>query len=624
MTLTRKTLAPAATIMAVILCAFQIYATGGIGVLEAPVLRAGHLSMILFLAFLWIPPMKSRDPAWVVVLDIMLALAAMAVLGYILYDLEAILNHMRYVDEISPVAMAFGTLCMLLVLEATRRLSGWPLVIVATSFIAYAMFGEYMPISMRHDPITYDRFIETMFLLTDGIYGISLSTACTMIFAFCMFGAFLEVSTINSVFMELSCLFTRKSRGGPAKVSIFASALFGSISGSAPANVYATGVFTIPLMKRVGYRPAFAGAVEATASTGGQIMPPVMGAAAFIMADLTGQGYLAVIKAALLPAVLYYLALWIMIHFEACKYNLGTIPPEDVPDKKSVIRRLYYLLPIGLLILLLLSGRSVNFAAFGTTLFIVLLGMCAAATRFTPARFLLALKVTARNALMVSTCCACAGIVVGCITATGIGFKFIHIITSLADNNLVLMMIVLMMTCIVLGMGVPTTPAYIIVATLGAPVLVKMGVPVIAAHMFVFYYAILSVVTPPVCLAAFSGAAIAEADAMRTGFIAMKLAVVAFIVPFFFVLQPSLLMQGSAMDVTQACVTSIIAMYALAGSMQGYLLITANIIERAVLLTGGLTMLYPGTITDLVGLGCLIGVLALQLARRKLAHTAAV
>ena len=624
MTLTRKTLAPAATIMAVILCAFQIYATGGIGVLEAPVLRAGHLSMILFLAFLWIPPMKSRDPAWVVVLDIMLALAAMAVLGYILYDLEAILNHMRYVDEISPVAMAFGTLCMLLVLEATRRLSGWPLVIVATSFIAYAMFGEYMPISMRHDPITYDRFIETMFLLTDGIYGISLSTACTMIFAFCMFGAFLEVSTMNSVFMELSCLFTRKSRGGPAKVSIFASALFGSISGSAPANVYATGVFTIPLMKRVGYRPAFAGAVEATASTGGQIMPPVMGAAAFIMADLTGQGYLAVIKAALLPAVLSYLALWIMIHFEACKYNLGTIPPEDVPDKKSVIRRLYYLLPIGLLILLLLSGRSVNFAAFGTTLFIVLLGMCAAATRFTPARFLLALKVTARNALMVSTCCACAGIVVGCITATGIGFKFINIITSLADNNLVLMMIVLMMTCIVLGMGVPTTPAYIIVATLGAPVLVKMGVPVIAAHMFVFYYAILSVVTPPVCLAAFSGAAIAEADAMRTGFIAMKLAVVAFIVPFFFVLQPSLLMQGSAMDVTQACVTSIIAMYALAGSMQGYLLITANIIERAVLLTGGLTMLYPGTITDLVGLGCLIGVLALQLARRKLAHTAAV
>ena len=624
MTLTRKTLAPVATVMAVILCAFQIYATGGIGVLEAPVLRAGHLSMILFLAFFWIPPMKSRDPVWVVALDIMLALASMAVLGYILYDLEGILNHMRYVDEITPAAMAFGTLCMLLVLEATRRLSGWPLVIVAAAFIAYAMFGEYMPVSMRHDPITYDRFIETMFLLTDGIYGISLSTACTMIFAFCMFGAFLEVSTMNSVFMDLSCLLTRKSRGGPAKVAIFASALFGSISGSAPANVYATGVFTIPLMKRVGYRPAFAGAVEAVASTGGQIMPPVMGAAAFIMADLTGLGYLAVIKAALLPAVLYYLALWIMIHFEACKYNLGTIPPEDVPDKKSVIRRLYYLLPIGLLILLLLSGRSVNFAAFGTTLFIVFLGMCAAATRFTPARFLLALQVTARNALMVSTCCACAGIVVGCITATGIGFKFINIITSLADNNLVLMMIVLMLTCIVLGMGVPTTPAYIIVATLGAPVLIKMGVPVIAAHMFVFYYAILSVVTPPVCLAAFSGAAIAEADAMRTGFISMKLAVVAFIVPFCFVLQPSLLMQGSAMDVTQAIVTSIIAMYALAGAMQGYLLITANIIERAALLTGGLTMLYPGTLTDLVGLGCLIGVLALQLARRKFAHTATV
>lgn len=617
MTLTRKTLAPVATVMAVILCAFQIYATGGIGVLEAPVLRAGHLSMILFLAFFWIPPMKSRDPVWVVALDIMLALASMAVLGYILYDLEGILNHMRYVDEITPAAMAFGTLCMLLVLEATRRLSGWPLVIVAAAFIAYAMFGEYMPVSMRHDPITYDRFIETMFLLTDGIYGISLSTACTMIFAFCMFGAFLEVSTMNSVFMDLSCLLTRKSRGGPAKVAIFASALFGSISGSAPANVYATGVFTIPLMKRVGYRPAFAGAVEAVASTGGQIMPPVMGAAAFIMADLTGLGYLAVIKAALLPAVLYYLALWIMIHFEACKYNLGTIPPEDVPDKKSVIRRLYYLLPIGLLILLLLSGRSVNFAAFGTTLFIVFLGMCAAATRFTPARFLLALKVTARNALMVSTCCACAGIVVGCITATGIGFKFINIITSLADNNLVLMMIVLMLTCIVLGMGVPTTPAYIIVATLGAPVLIKMGVPVIAAHMFVFYYAILSVITPPVCMASFAGAAIAEADAMKTGFVSVKLGIVAFIIPFMFVYQPALLLQGNTPDVAVACVTAVIGVIGLAMGMQGWMLTNCAPWERVLLIVGGLTLIYPGSMTDALGIALIVLAGISQAAKRK-------
>ncbi len=623
MTLTRKTLAPLATAMAVILCAFQVYATGGIGVLEAPVLRGGHLSMILFLVFFWIQPMKSRDPGWIVFLDVILALAALGIFGYILCDLEAILDHMRYVDDVTPVTIAFGTLCIVLVLEATRRLSGWPLVIVALVFTAYALFGEYLPVSVRHDPITYARFIETMFLLTDGIYGISLSTACTMIFAFCMFGAFLEVSTMNSVFMDLACLLTRNSKGGPAKVAIFASALFGSISGSAPANVYATGVFTIPLMKRVGYRPAFAGAVEAVASTGGQIMPPVMGAAAFIMADLTGLGYLQVIRAALLPAILYYLALWLMIHFEACKYKLGTIPSEEIPDRKSVFRRLYYLLPILLLIFLLLSGRSVNFAAFGTTLVIVLLGMCAAATRFTPGRLLLALKVTARNALMVSTCCACAGIVVGCITATGIGFKFINVITSLADNNLVLMMVVLMFTCIVLGMGVPTTPAYIIVATLGAPVLIKMGVPVIAAHMFVFYYAILSVVTPPVCLAAFSGAAIAEANAMYTGFISMKLAIVAFIVPFFFVLQPQLLLQGSATDVALACTTAVIAMYALAGAMQGYLLVTANIVERAVLLAGGLTMLYPGIVTDLVGFGCLISVIALQLARRKFTHTAA-
>lgn len=623
MTLTRKTLAPVATVMAVILCVFQVYATGGIGVLEAPVLRAGHLSMILFLTFIWIPPRKDKDPLWAVLLDIVLALGAMSVLGYILYDLDAILNHMRYVDDVTPEAVFFGTLCMLLVLEATRRLSGGPLVIVSAVFIAYALLGQHLPAAVRHDGIGYDRFIETMFLLTDGIYGISLSTACTMIFAFCMFGAFLETSSMNSVFMDLSCLLTRKSKGGPAKVAIFASALFGSISGSAPANVYATGVFTIPLMKRVGYRPAFAGAVEAVASTGGQIMPPVMGAAAFIMADLTGLGYLAVIKAALLPAVLYYLSLWIMIHFEACKYNLGTIPPEDVPDKKSVLRRLYYLLPIAILIVLLLSGRSVNFAAFGTTLFIVLLGMCAAATRFTPSRFLLAIKSTARSALMVSTCCACAGIVVGCITATGIGFKFINVITSLAENNLIIMMVLLMLTCIVLGMGVPTTPAYIIVATLGAPVLIKMGVPVIAAHMFVFYYAILSVVTPPVCLAAFSGASIAEANAMKTGFISMRLAIVAFIVPFFFVLQPELLMVGDPLSIAQACVTSVIAMYALAGGMQGWLITGTTVVERALLIVSGLTMLYPGTVTDLMGFGILVLVVIVQRMRRHAAKNAA-
>ena len=624
MALTRKTLAPITTAMAVILCAFQVYATGGIGVLEAPVLRAGHLSMILFLTFFWIPPFKGKDPLWVVLLDILLAFGAMAILGWVLYDLDTFLNHMRYVDDVSPEVIFFGTLCIVLTMEATRRLSGWPLVIVAGTFIVYTMFGQHLPSAVNHDGITYDRFIETMFLLTDGIYGIALSTACTMIFAFCMFGAFLEASNMNSVFMDLACLLTKNSKGGPAKVAIFASALFGSISGSAPANVYATGVFTIPLMKRVGYRPSFAGAVEAVASTGGQIMPPVMGAAAFIMADLTGQGYIAVISAALLPAILYYLGLWIMIHFEACKYNLGTIPKEEVPDKKSVLRRLYYLLPIFLLVFLLLSGRSVNFAAYGTTLFIVLLGMCAAATRFNVSTFLKAIRSTARSALMVSTCCACAGIVVGCITATGIGFKFINVITSIAENNLIIMMVLLMLTCIVLGMGVPTTPAYIIVATLGAPVLIKMGVPVIAAHMFVFYYAILSVVTPPVCLAAFSGASIAEANAMKTGFTSMRLAIVAFIVPFFFVLQPELLLIGDTMNIAQTCITSLVAMYALGGGMQGWLLTNTNLVERTVLIVSGVAMLYPGTLTDLIGVGLLVAVIILQFTRMKLANKAAV
>ncbi|WP_273522886.1 TRAP transporter permease [Mailhella massiliensis] len=620
MTFSRKSVAPIASVVAVVLTLFQIYSTGGFGVLPTPIQRGTHLALIMTLVFLWRPAFRykeGREPLPMFLLDLCLAVLALAIGAYIIMENDYIMDRLRYVDPLTDMDWFMGVSCVLLVLEITRRTAGLPLVIVSVVFILYAFFGQYLPGGLRHNGIYTPDLLEQLFLTTDGIYGVPLAAAAGMIYAFVMFGAFLEKANMSSLFMDLACLLTRRSQGGPAKVAIFASALFGTISGSAPANVYGTGTFTIPLMKRVGYTAPFAGAVEAVASTGGQIMPPIMGAAAFIMADLTGAGYLAVAKAALLPALLYYLALLAMIHFEALSKNLGKLPADQVPDSRRVLSRLYYLLPIVLLLVAMFMGRSVIFCAFFATLCVVLLSFFRRETRMTPSRLLQGLEWSARNALMISSCCACAGIVIGVIALTGVGYNFINLVTTLAGDSLFLLMLFLTFTCIVLGMGVPTTPAYIIVATLGAPALIKMGVPAIAAHMFVFYYAILSVITPPVCMASFAGAAIAEADAMKTGFVSVKLGIVAFIIPFMFVYQPALLLQGDTPDVAVACVTAVIGVIGLAMGMQGWMLTNCAPWERVLLIVGGLTLIYPGSMTDALGIALIVLAGISQAAKRK-------
>ncbi len=551
------------------------------------------------------------------VLNSILVILAFSSACYVLTEQTNLMSRIRYVDEVTPRDMIYGVILIGLVLETTRRASGWSLVLVSGAFLAYGLWGDKLPGGLAHPGVSAKQLVEQLFLLTDGIYGTPLAVASTMIFAFVMFGAFLHVSGMSSVFMDLACLLTKNSKGGPAKVAIFASALFGTISGSAPANVYGTGTFTIPLMKRVGYSAPFAGAVEAVASTGGQIMPPIMGAAAFIMADLTGAGYLAIAKAALLPAFLYYLALLAMIHFEALSKDLGKLPADQVPDRRQVLSRLYYLLPIVLLLAAMFMGRSVIFCAFFATLCVVLLSYFRKETRMTPTRLIQGLEWSARNALMISSCCACAGIVIGVIALTGVGYNFINLVTTLAGDRLFLLMLFLAATCIVLGMGVPTTPAYIIVATLGAPALIKVGVPPVAAHMFVFYYAILSVITPPVCMASFAGAAIAEADAMRTGFVSVKLGIVAFIIPFMFVYQPALLLQGDTFALAIACATAVIGVIGLAMGMQGWMLARCALWERVLLVLGGLTLIYPGPATDALGIAFIILAGITQIAKKK-------
>ncbi|WP_077071808.1 TRAP transporter permease [Mailhella massiliensis] len=620
MTFSRKSVAPIASVVAVVLTLFQIYSTGGFGVLPTPIQRGTHLALIMTLVFLWRPAFRykeGREPLPMFLLDLCLAVLALAIGAYIIMENDYIMDRLRYVDPLTDMDWFMGVSCVLLVLEITRRTAGLPLVIVSVVFILYAFFGQYLPGGLRHNGIYTPDLLEQLFLTTDGIYGVPLAAAAGMIYAFVMFGAFLEKANMSSLFMDLACLLTRRSQGGPAKVAIFASALFGTISGSAPANVYGTGTFTIPLMKRVGYSPAFAGAVEAVASTGGQMMPPIMGAAAFIMADLIGVGYLEIAKAALLPSLLYYLALLAMIHFEAVNKNIGRLPEEQIPSTRSVMIRMYYLLPLVVLVAVMLMGRSVVSCALIGIVTILVLSVFRAETRFDLKRLAGALEQAARNALMISSCCACAGIVVAVIALTGVGYKFINFVTMLAGDSLLLLMICLMITSMILGMGVPTSPAYIIVAALGAPALVKAGVPVIAAHMFVFYYAILSAITPPVCVASFSGAAIAEANAMKTGWVSVKLGIVAFIIPFMFAYQPALMLQGDALTVGRAVVTSIVGVLGLSGGMQGYFVSRCHSWERLLLIAGGLMLIDSGSMTDVIGVALMAGVGILQWIRRK-------
>lgn len=621
LSLDRSLLKPVATVVAIVLSLFQIYFTGGFGVTDAHILRGTHLTLIMILVLLLVPSRKlapgEKEGWFPILIDLALIALAIAINVYVFQEADNISRRLKYVEDVTNLDLFYGTGLVLLVLEATRRTSGWPLVIVSGSFLAYAMFGEYMPGGLAHNGIEYDRLIEQLFLLTDGIYGVPLGAAAGMIFAFVMFGAFLESSKMSSLFMDLACLLTRKSAGGPAKVSIFASALFGTISGSATANVYGTGTFTIPLMKRVGYRPEFSGAVEAVASSGGLIMPPVMGSIAFVMAEYTGISYLSICKAALLPAVLYYLSLFTMIHFEALRHGLGGTPSDLIPELRSIKRKLYYLAPLALLIVLMIAGRSIIFSALLACAAVVALSFLSPETRLTPARFLAAMENAAANLLMIAACCACVGIVIGVVTMTGFGFSFVNLMGSLAQVHIGIFLLVLAGTCVIFGMGLPSLPAYILVATFGAPALVQAGVPVLAAHLFVMYFAISSGITPPVCLVAYAGAAIADAPPMKTGFTAFKLGIAAFIVPFIFIFEPALLLMGDWATILQAVFTAVLGVVCLASSMQGWLFTESSPAERVMMFVAGIVLVYPGLLTDLIGFGTASLVFFIQIARKK-------
>ncbi len=572
------------------------------------ILRAIHLAFIMAIGFLLMGFNKKSPRDRFSPIDVILALLSFAVVAYIMSDFDGLINRTGVVPTQMDVVVA--TLTVLLLLELTRRATGLVLPIIALVFMAYGLWGSNLPGLLRHSGYSYQRIVSFIFG-TEGIYTIPLGVSATYVFLFIAFGAFLQVSGAGQVFTDLAQAIAGSTRGGPAKVAIFASALFGSISGSAVANVVTTGAFTIPLMKSIGYRPHFAAAVEAVASTGGQIMPPIMGAGAFIMAEMVGVPYVDIIVAAAIPALLYYFALFWMIDFEAVKYNLRGIPRNQLPDFWAVTKSQgYLLLPLVVLIYyLVIEQVSPIRAALISIVSILIISSVKRASRMGISKILDALNNSSTGMIEVASTCATAGIVIGVMGLTGLGVKFVTALVALSGGNLAVALFLTMIVSMLLGMGVPTTPAYVIVATTAAPALVKLGVPPLAAHLFVFYFACISAITPPVALAAFAGAAIAKANMWKVGLTAVKIGFAGFIVPYMFVYGTPLLMMASWEKVLQAVVTACVGTVCLAGGFQGWFWKSLRWPQRLVLVVAAFGLIDPQLITDLFGVVSIAAVL---------------
>ena len=599
--------------IAIVFSLFQIY-TAIFGVLDAQLQRAVHLGFGLTLVYLLFPMRKVWSREKVHVVDVILAILGAGAPAYIIFAYRSLVMRAGTVNSLDLVV---GLIGIVLVIEATRRVVGMPMVCVVLFFLAYAFAGPYLPGVLAHRGLNLDQLVSHLFFTTEGVFGIPLGVSSTFIFLFILFGAYLESTGLGRFFIDLANAVAGWARGGPAKVAVLSSGLMGTVSGSSVANVAGTGAFTIPMMKKLGYERNFAGAVEAAASTGGQLMPPVMGAAAFLMAEFVGVPYFDVVKAATIPALLYFLGIWLGVHFEARRSNLKGVPRSELPRPWTILKERGHLaIPLIVIIYLLVSGFTPMRAALWAIVLSIVASSLRKSTRMKPIEIVRGLENGARNVLGVLVACASAGIIIGVVTKTGVGLKLASALLDLSGGMLLPTMFFTMLTSIILGMGVPTTANYVITSTIAAPALVQMGVPVLAAHMFVFYFGIIADVTPPVALAAFAGSAISGGKPLKTGINASKLAIAAFIIPYIFVLSPVILMiDATPVGLITVLVTSIIGMIGLSASMIGCLVKPLNMFERVVLFIGGLLMIQPGLVTDLVGFLLLTAVFFVQQRR---------
>ncbi len=589
---------------------FHLY-TAAFGQFAAMYQRSWHWLLLGVLLFLRYPMFKSRPKNKVDIWDWALALLLVAGCVNILINWEAIA--MREGASITSDVL-LGIAMTFLVLEGTRRSMGWPLPIMAIIAICYALFGQYFPGMLAHRGFSVEELAPFFYLRTDGIFGVPLGVSASFIFLFVLFGAFLNTSGAGQFFIDLAVALTGRSQGGAGKAAVVASALMGTVSGSSVANAVTTGAFTIPLMKQAGYKAEFAGAVVAAASTGGQVMPPVMGAAAFIMAQFLGISYWEIVVAASIPATLYFVSIIAMVHFRSGKRRMPRMDTESLPKVKEILKTGWHLLlPIITLVAFLAYGYSPTLAVFYAIILIVVVSWFGKPEqRITPKRLLATLIDGGLSAIEVAAACACSGIMIGVIGITGVGLSFSSYVLSLSGGILPMALILTMIGSIILGMGVPTTAQYIITSTLAAPALAQMGVPMMSAHLFCLYFGVLADVTPPVALATYAAAGIARANAIKTGFTALLVAVAGFIVPFMFVYNPYILLQGSVLDISFGCFTALLGIIGLASAVQGYLIDDLNILERILLISIPFLVLYPSLAGNSIGMIFLLGIYCKQ------------
>jgi TRAP transporter 4TM/12TM fusion protein len=593
------------SVIAVVMSLYHMY-VAGFGPPEELIFRGTHLLFALTLVFLLYPLKPGGGSGWRA-LDAAMLIGSWAFILHIFLNYEYTINRIIYIDDLTAFDKLYAVFAVLIVLEATRRVLGWALPITALGFLLYsALLTNVKP----------QVLLEQLYLSTEGIFGSTLGVSASYVMLFVLFGAFMEKSGTGKLFMDFALAITGHTAGGPGKVSVISSSLFGTVSGSAVANVMVDGPMTIPLMKRTGFRPPFAAAVEAVASTGGQIMPPVMGAAAFVMAEFQGVSYFQVTLWAAIPAFLYYVAVFFAVHFEAKRVGLLGVPKSELPRLGAVMRaRGHLFVPIFIVFVGLIAGYSAPLCALVGTLACLPTALMRKLTRenINWKSVLEALEDGARNTLSVAMACACAGIVIGCVTITGMGISFTQLVLALAQNMLLLALVLTAIAGIVLGMGMPTTPAYIVMVALLVPALIKLGAIGPAAHMFAFYFAILSAITPPVALAVFAAASLAKTDLWKAGLEAVRIGSAGFIVPFMFIYEPSLLMIGDWQTIASSFVTATIGTILLAAGLFGYLLRAALWWERVLLVVAAFLLIKPGWITDVIGLALLALVFVSQI-----------
>lgn len=559
------------------------------------VFRGIHLGFALGIVFL-IYPAFTGGPLWSRIMDLFLIAGMLVSIGYLLAIQETLYYRFQFVDELSPTQFWMGIGLTALVLEGCRRTLGPALPLTALVFMVYAIASGRLDMNY---------LVDVLYLTTEGLFGIPLSVSATYLFLFVLFGALAERLGTGRFFIDFATAVAGRSTGGPAKVASLSSALFGSISGSAVANIMTTGSYTIPLMKRLGYRPAFAGSVEAVASTGGQIMPPVMGAAAFVMAEIMGVGYITVMMIALIPAILFFVSVFLAIHFEAKRQGLSGLDAASIPVLRTVLKeRGHQIIPLFLIIGVLFYGYSPAYAAFLGILSILPTTLLRRTTRseFKPIHVLEGIQTGVINACQVALACACAGIVVGVIIHSGLGLDFSSFVRSISNGSMLLALIMTAIAGIIVGMGLPTTPAYILQTALLIPALIKLGVTLEAAHLFAFYFAIMSTITPPVAIGVFAANAISGAKLWPASVAALKLGMTGYIVPFMFVYSPALILQGTPMQISLATVSAILGVTFLASGLHGYLTRRLGFIERLLLVIAAMLLIYQGIWSDAAGI----------------------